>query len=254
MKNFSKILFLFGITFSSMSMADAIDSSDAAHPNPVPQIPTTDFTWNGIFQANGATLSDPPTKAPLTIRGKKEGHYFNVYMQQGAKKDPRIWVENLIYKDALYTITHRWHREVPDGILGVCFKSPNISVKDLNGILKSSRLVGPEVVDQQPVNHFRSSCLSSTFFGLIRVNTYSDIYVPRDRPYPWIKWLQFGDGVSLDLHNDEWFIFNHHDDHADSIKLPQACKHAVEVIQDPSRIWFINKKMRRWNRLTARSR
>jgi hypothetical protein len=139
----------------------------------------------------------------------------------------------LIYKDALYTITRRWHRELPDGILGVCFKSPDISVDDLNGILKSSRLVGPEVVDQQAVNHFRSSCLSSTFFGLIRVDVFSDIYVPRNRSYPWVKWLQFGDGVSLDLHNDEWFIFDAHYDHADAIKLPIACKNAVEIIQDP---------------------
>jgi hypothetical protein len=133
----------------------------------------------------------------------------------------------------LYTITHRWHREIPDGILGVCFKTPNVSVKDLNKILQSSRLVGPEIVDNKPVNHFRSTCLSSTLFGLIRINLFSDIYVPRDRPYPWIKWLQFGDGVSLDLHHDEWFIFDHYSHHAKDIHLPAACDYAVEVIQDP---------------------
>jgi hypothetical protein len=84
MKCFTKLVFFFGLIFTSMSTVYASDSSETGHRNPAPQIPTTDFTWDGIFQANGATLTDPPVKAPLTIRGKKEGHHFNVFMEQGA--------------------------------------------------------------------------------------------------------------------------------------------------------------------------
>jgi hypothetical protein len=223
------------IFMTSLAVTTIHATANVEHlPAKVPQIPTTEFTWKGTFRANGAKLGEPSVTAPLIISGKKHEGFFNLYMQQGSETDPKIWVENLIYKNSLYTITHRWHREVPEGIRGVCFKSPGISVRDLNGILKSSRFVGPEIVDDKPVNHFRSSCLSSIAFGLIKVNIFSDIYVPQDSSYPWVRWLQFGDGVSLDLHDDEWFLFDRYKHTADHIELPAACvSGAVEVEQAP---------------------
>lgn len=223
---------IFMISFTAISM-HAANAENFPEKEKVPQIPTTDFTWKGTFRANGKTINDPPVFAPLVIRGKQGKHSFNVYMQQGSKTDPDIWVENLIYNNSLYTITHRWHRELPDGIKNVCFKSEGISVDDLNGILKSSRFVGREIVDDKPVNHFRSSCLSSIFYGLIKVNIFSDIYVPPGRSYPWQRWLQFGDGVSLDLHDDEWFLFDHYKKTSDDIELPLACEKPTLVEQAP---------------------
>ena len=234
MERLKNVIFMISLAVISLQAAANVE-----HPHPpakVPQIPTTKFTWDGTFRTNGRTVDEPPVTVPLTIRGKQQGDFFDVYMQQGGPKNREIWVENLIYQGDLYTITHTWNRPVPDRVLNTCFKSPEITVDDLNGILKASQLVGPEVINidrkggPELVNHFRSSCLSSIFFGLIKVNIFSDIYVPRGASYPWKRWLQFGDGVGLDRNNDEWFFFDSHKNKADPIELPAACAEDKVVV------------------------
>lgn len=211
-----------------------------------PQIPKQDFEWNGTFVANGAKLSDPQIMTDLTISGKwqknkEDEWFFNLYMEQGSEdEDSPVWVENLVFEDSLYTITHRWHLEIP-WYLKLCVVSPNISVDDLNGILLSSRHVGLEKIGGTPMNHFRTSCLTgpraeptpappTTKFP---VSIFSDIYVRPGRSYPWERWLQFGDGVGLDTQHDEWFLFDEWNHNPKDIELPLLCHVPIPVEQIP---------------------
>lgn len=231
---------------------------------PRPQIPKQNFEWTGNFIGNPGDLPEKQLLYDLVVRGKwqtgEDGkEYFNLYMEQGdASRD--TWVENFIYEDKLYSITHKWHIDDPDinFLLGVCFQNMvynkdnpseplNISVDDLNrGLDVGSRLVGVEIINGKPMNHFRHSCLARTapqlFFNpdaeypvssdpesfltpfAIPFEVFSDIYVPVGRPYPWNKWLQFGDGVGPDPQNDEWFLANNFNDHPDDIILPEQCQ------------------------------
>jgi len=210
---------------------------------PKPQIPKVNFEWTGTFVGNPLELSEPQITTRLTIRGKWQSGYFNVYMEQGYEGSG-LWVENILYRNKLYTITHEWHTPLPPelGILGNCFENTianpgrplqplPITVDDLNGILASSRLVGQEEVDDQQVNHFRATCLSQAGIPgfpwiepFLPVKIFSDIYVPVGQAYPWVKWLQFGDGVGPDPQNDEWFIFDSFSDNPANIVLPEQCR------------------------------
>lgn len=198
-----------------------------------PEIPLDDFEWNGTFK-----VDDLGVATALTIRGKWQDGFFDLYMQQGQEGDKqKVWVENLIYKNRLYTVTHEWPPQAnPPGFpfVGACFKSVNpITVHDLNGILASSRLVGLEIIDGLQMNHFRTTCLSETIptpFGIpipeetTRVHIFSDIYVQPGLSTQFERWLQFGDGVGLDPNQDEWFFFKEHNDQPEEIKLPLACE------------------------------
>ncbi len=217
-----------------------------------PKIPKHNFEWKGTFIGNASKLSDPQMKANLTIRGKWVGKYFNVYMEQG-HKGSGLWVENILYKNKLYTITHEWHTDLPPLLKGTCFEDTlynadhplrplPITVDDLNGILDSSRLVGLEIIDGKPMNHFRTTCLSKTGIPdfpwvapFLTVNIFSDIYVPPGRAYPWRKWLQFVDGVGPDPQHDEWFVFDRWNHHPDDIILPRECRRSksIKVQQAP---------------------
>jgi hypothetical protein len=173
-------------------------------------------------------------------------------MEQGTKGSG-TWVENLIYENKLYTITHEWHIPLdpfPE-ILDVCFEntaymsspdeSPDITVDDLNGILASSRLVGLEKIGGKPMNHFRTTCLTGIPVLppdlFVPVSIFSDIYVRPGRSYPWERWLQFGDGVGLDPQHDEWFLFDEWNSSPADIILPPQCQEAIskKVQQLPCR-------------------
>ncbi len=167
-------------------------------------------------------------------------------MQQG-NRGSETWVENLIYEDRLYTITHKWHTELNPDITGFCFQNSvyntenpfqplPITVDGLNRGLASSRFVGLERIDGKAMNHFRHSCLfrSGTWFAIpddprtskngIALKIFSDIYVPAGRSFPWTKWLQFGDGVGPDPQNDEWFLVDEANHYPDNIVLPKECR------------------------------
>jgi len=221
---------------------------------PKPQIPMHNFEWQGSFIGNAEKLSDPQVEYKLTVRGKWQNGYFNLYMEQGTKDDD-TWVENLIYEDKLYSITHKWHTELPpilpDGssILGKCFQNQvfntenpleplPITVDGFNRGLARARLVGREKIGGKPMNHFRHTCLTRAApqFGFpsdpgdtnnklaIPFKVFSDIYVPAGRSYPWTKWLQFGDGVGPDPQQDEWFLINKSNRYPDDIILPEQCE------------------------------
>lgn len=233
-----------------------------------PQIPKHNFEWTGVFMGNQPyqgtddDLDQPAEVEQLTVRGKwqtgEDGEtYFNLYMEQGdANSD--TWVENFIYGDKLYTITRKWHTDLPvifpDGstILGKCFQNEiynsanpseplSIDVDGFNRGLASARLVGVEKVDGKPMNHFRHTCLSRVSPQFlypfehwdptdennklaIPFKMFSDIYVPVGKSYPWAKWLQYGDGVGPDPQEDEWFLADRFYNDPDDIVLPQECK------------------------------
>src|SRR5262249_56278010 len=85
-----------------------------------PQIPTENFEWNGTFRVPG---QDEPVITDLTIRGMWQNGHFNLYMEQGFEGG-EYWVENLIYQEHLYTITHKWPNVAPP-VSKVCYKSLN---------------------------------------------------------------------------------------------------------------------------------
>ena len=229
-----------------------------------PQIPKHDFEWTGTFRGNepfngnDEDLFAPQVVGKLTVRGKwqtsENGRFFNLYMAMGDEDDD-TWVENLIYEDKLYSITHKWHTELPpilpDGssILGKCFQNQvfntenpleplPITVDGFNRGLARARLVGREKIGGKPMNHFRHTCLTRAApqFGFpsdpgdtnnklaIPFKVFSDIYVPAGRSYPWTKWLQFGDGVGPDPQQDEWFLINKSNRYPDDIILPEQCE------------------------------
>jgi hypothetical protein len=240
-----------------------------------PQLPKEDFEWTGIFQGNqpfqgnSHDLHQPAEEEQLTVRGKwqtgEDGNeYFNLYMEQGDAYS-NTWVENLVYENKLYTITHNWHTELPDilpgvSLIGKCIQNeiynndnPSeplpITVDGFNRGLASSRLVGVEKVDGKPMNHFRHTCLShaspqlllpllpldpasDTNILALPFKVFSDIYVPVGKSYPWAKWLQYGDGVGPDPQQDEWFLVDRYYKGSADIILPAECKPGNEWIKD----------------------
>ena len=197
------------------------DSSGEAEK---PQIPTENFEWNGTFRVPGEV---EPVVSALTIRGMWQNGYFNLYEEQGIE-GAAYWVENLIYQNHLYTLTHNWPKVGPP-VTGFCYKSLNpVTVAGLNGILQSAQLVGLETIEGTPMNHFRVSCLSkSQVIGLpppaVTVNIFSDIYVQPNSPQTFERWLQFGDAVGLSKQHDEWFFFDEQNNHPEEIELPWQC-------------------------------
>ena len=206
-----------------------------------PQIPTENFEWNGTFRVPG---QEEPVITDLTVRGMWRDGYFNLYMKQGFEGG-EYWVENLIYQDHLYTITHKWPKvEFP--VSGACYKSHNeITVPDLSGILASSQLVGLETIDGTPMNHFRVSCLSKSQIVIVSngtvvpltppipVNIFSDIYVKPGHAHQFERWLQFGDAVGLSKQHDEWFFFTEHNSEPKDFQLPWQCLVPILVSQAP---------------------
>lgn len=234
-----KITFMAGLILTSIGVY-AKDTS-VKQEIKSPQIPDSGrFVWEGTFRSNGPTPAAQPVTAPLLIQGEKNGRFFNLYMQQGTATDPNVWVENLIYENKMYSITHRWH-----GVdqLKLCFRADDITVADLNNLLKSSQFVALETIEGQQMNHFRTSCLSTVTIKdtniSTRMNIFSDIYVNPNNEKDWKRWLQFGDGVGLDIHHDEWFILgkdkNKNANEIPKIKLPQACENAIviPIVQGP---------------------
>jgi len=236
------VLLVFCVSCSSSDAANGTTSAEK------PQIPKQDFEWNGVMIGNAERVDAPQVVVDLTIRGKWQGEYFNVYMEQGNKYSEDLWVENLVFKDKLYTITHKWHTDGAKDIIGICFENTiyneadpanplPITVDGLNALLDSSRFVGLEVIDGTPMNHFRTTCLSKAgivvevprppiYIPLLfqNFNVFSDIYVLDGQPYTWTKWLQFGDGVGPDPQMDEWFLFNEWNSEPDDIELPCECE------------------------------
>lgn len=212
-----------------------------------PQIPEHDFEWNGRFVGNAAKVADPQLEATLTIRGKHQDGYFNVYMAQGGPGE-KLWVENLLFEGKLYSFTHKWHSYIDPAthIEGNCFEntaynpadpanSLPITVQDLNGILKNSRFVGLERTGGKPMNHFRATCLSTAgipeipLFLWIPFKIFSDIYVPPGRAWPWYRWLQTADGVGPDREQDEWFLFDSWNRHPADIVKPTQCDKVLSI-------------------------
>lgn len=239
-----------------------------------PQLPMVDFEWTGKFlgnqpfQGNNDDLHQPAEMEQLTVRGKwqtgEDGiEYFNLYMVQGDKHS-NTWVENYIFENKLYTMTRKWHTELPDLLPGVplvgkCIQNEiynkdnpweplPITVEGLNIGLASSRLVGVEKIDGKPMNHFRHTCLSHAAPQLllplipmdpgnkdnplsIPFKAFSDIYVPVGKSYPWAKWLQYGDGVGPDPQQDEWFLADRYYQGSPDIVLPKQCELGNEWIK-----------------------
>ena len=205
-----------------------------------PRIPTDNFEWNGTFRVPGreTVITD------LTIRGMWQAGYFNLYMQQGFEGG-QYWVENLIYQNHLYTITHTWPG-LGFPVTGACYKSlDEVTVPGLNGMLAGSHLVGREKIDGTPVNHFRASCLSQSQIVIvldgrvvplsppIPVQIFSDIYVKPGHAQPFERWLQFGDAVGLSKHHDEWFFFTEHNSAPRDFQLPWQCLVPILMTQAP---------------------
>jgi hypothetical protein len=245
----STLSLLFILAFC-ISCSNGNSANDPARGPDKPQIPTYDFEWHGVFkgskvfEGDAEDFSAPQVVEDLVVRGKQQGEYFNVYMEQGSDERD-TWVENLIYNGKFYSITHKWHTDAADDFLELCFENtvyndadPDaplpITVEGLNSLLASSRFVGLGLIEGESVNHFRSSCLAASAFPtedgstpipppFFPIKIFSDIYVLESDSYTWTKWLQAGDGVGPDPHNDEWFLFDEWSSNPDDIILPRQC-------------------------------
>ncbi len=71
------VLLVFCVSCSSSDAANGTTSAEK------PQIPKQDFEWNGVMIGNAERFDAPQVVVDLTIRGKWQGEYFNVYMEQG---------------------------------------------------------------------------------------------------------------------------------------------------------------------------
>jgi hypothetical protein len=116
----STLSLLFILAFC-ISCSNGNSANDPARGPDKPQIPTYDFEWHGVFkgskvfEGDAKDFSAPQVVEDLVVRGKQQGEYFNVYMEQGSDERD-TWVENLIYNGKFYSITHKWHTYAADGV------------------------------------------------------------------------------------------------------------------------------------------
>jgi hypothetical protein len=141
----------------------------------------------------------------------------------------RIWFTNLIYHGTLYTLTYKWPN-IPLNPRRRCDKIESFSRRTLNTLLKSSRFVGPEILQgskNRHVDHWRVSVVAgSTRPGKEpRVPiALGDIYVDQRDPGTWWQVLQFGLQNLFDPQLDEWFTMTSFNHLPGRVSLPASCR------------------------------
>ncbi len=114
----------------SMTQASVASAAGPARPRP-PRLPAN-FRGTGRY-----IVSDLGVNVPFSWQGSNG----NSQMIAGGPRY-RIWFTNLIYRNALYTVTYKWPR-IPLDPNRHCDKIENFSRQDFNNLLKTSRFVGP---------------------------------------------------------------------------------------------------------------
>jgi hypothetical protein len=103
------------------------------------------------FQGKGRYIvSDLGVNVPFTWNGSRG----NSQMIAGGPRY-RIWFTNLIYRNALYTVTCKWPN-IPLNPRRRCDKVGAFSLRDLNNALRTARFVGAEILRGHPDRRVRA--------------------------------------------------------------------------------------------------
>jgi hypothetical protein len=193
-----------------------VPAGRATPPRP-PQLPAN-------FQGRGRYIvPDLHVNVPFSWQGR-DG---NSQMIAGGPQY-RIWFTNLIYRNTLYTLTYKWPN-IPLSPLNPCDKIENFSRQAFNNALKTSRFVGPEILQgntNRHVDHWRLGVvIGSTKAGKeprLPI-ALGDIYVDQGDPSQWWQVLQFGLQNLYDPDLDEWFTMSTFSHLPGKVTLPGRC-------------------------------
>ena len=203
-----------GVATTSSGATATAESSRRPPPRP-PHLPR-DFRGRGRW-----VVRDMGLTVPFTWRSQNG----NSRMIAGGPNYP-IWFTNLIYHNALYTLTYKW----PGVTDHSCSLIPGFFNRHiLNQIFRSSRFVGREILQLNPrrfVNHFRVGFVwpqlppgSFLRFPL----ALGDIYVDQSSPSTFWQVLQFGVQNLYDPELDEWMVMDTFHHQPGKVTLPGRC-------------------------------
>jgi hypothetical protein len=218
---------LIAATLISPGLADARQLSPAdlasvnvpgrrATPRP-PRLPAN-FQGKGRF-----IVSDLGVNVPFTWQSSRG----NSQMIAGGPRY-RIWFTNLIYRNALYTVTYKWPN-IPLNPHRRCDKVGAFSLRDLNKGLRTARFVGAEILQGRPdrhVDHWRVGLVAGSTRPGKRLRfplALADIYVDQKNPSQWWQVLQFGLQNLYDPQLDEWFTLTTFNHRPGKVALPGTC-------------------------------
>jgi hypothetical protein len=176
------------------------------------------------FQGTGRYIvRDLNVDVPFTWQGSNG----NSQMIAGGPQYP-IWFTNLIYRNTLYTLTYKWPN-IPLNRNRRCDKIESFSRQTLNSLLKTSRFVGPEILQGVPdrhVDHWRVGVVAGSTrpgkAGRLPI-ALGDIYVDQKDPGQWWQVLQFGLQNLYDPQLDEWFTMRTFSHRPGTVTLPRTC-------------------------------
>lgn len=141
----------------------------------------------------------------------------------------RIWFTNVIYRNSLYTLTYKWPR-LRSGPFQQCDRVGFFNRRMFNHILKTSRFVGPEILQGTPnryVDHWRVGVVAGSKLPgkEFRVPiALGDIYTGQQDPSQWWQVLQYGLQNIYDPQLDEWFTMTSFTHQPGQVKLPARCR------------------------------
>jgi hypothetical protein len=176
------------------------------------------------FQGTGRYIvRDLNVNVPFSWQGRNG----NSQMIAGGPQYP-IWFTNLIYRNTLYTLTYKWPN-IPLNRNRRCDKIESFGRQTLNSLLKTSRFVGPEILQGVPdrhVDHWRVGVVAGSTrpgkAGRLPI-ALGDIYVGQTDPGQWWQVLQFGLQNLFDPQLDEWFTMTTFSRRPGRVTLPVNC-------------------------------
>jgi hypothetical protein len=198
------------------TLASATAAAAPAAPRP-PQLPAN-FRGHGRY-----IVRDLGVDVPFSWQGRNG----NSQMIAGGPQYP-IWFTNLIYRNTLYTLTYKWPN-IPLNPHRRCDKIRSFSRQTLNSVLRTARLVGPEILQgntDRHVEHWRVGVVA----GSTRPGkeprlpiALGDVYVDQNDASQWWQVLQFGLQNLFDPALDEWFTMTTFSHEPGTVTLPRQC-------------------------------
>ncbi|MFI7607734.1 hypothetical protein ACIBTV_21690 [Micromonospora sp. NPDC049366] len=156
-----------------------------------------------------------------------QGRGGDSQMTAGGPDHP-IWFTNLIYRNTLYTLTYKWPN-IPLDPPRPCDRVGFVNRQMLNDVLKTSRYVGPEILQgnrNRQVDHWRVGVVGGSTVPGEQFRfpiALGDVYVDQRDPSRWWQGLQFGFQNLFDPALDEWFTLSTFTHQPGLVTLPDRC-------------------------------
>ncbi|MFC3502324.1 hypothetical protein ACFOOK_15310 [Micromonospora krabiensis] len=185
---------------------------------PRPPLIPADFRATGRY-----VVRDLGVDVPFTWQGRGG----DSQMTAGGPDHP-IWFTNLIYRNTLYTLTYKWPN-IPLEPPRSCDRVGFLNRQMLNDFLKTSRYVGPEILQgdrDRQVDHWRVGVVGGSTVPGEQFRfpiALGDVYVDRSDPSRWWQGLQFGFQNLFDPALDEWFTLSTFTHQPGLVTLPDRC-------------------------------